>query len=89
MATTILQQRIDKRLKDSAESILKSQGFKPSQAITIFYTEIERTGGFPFLPSKLEVPNKKVAKAIREAEMGIEVETYKDPKELFEMLNNL
>lgn len=89
MSTVVLQHRIDKGLKAEAENILAMQGYKPSQAIAIFYTEIKRLGGFPFLPSKIEVPNDSLLKSTREAEKGIGVETYKDDKELFDTLDNL
>ncbi len=89
MSSTVLQHRIEKKLKEEAENILGMQGFKPSQAITIFYTEITRVGGFPFIPSKIEIPNKRLAKAIREAEKGIGVETFTSKESFFESLNNL
>jgi addiction module RelB/DinJ family antitoxin len=89
MSSTILQHRINTDLKNKAEAILKAQGFKPSQAITIFYTEIERTCGFPFLPSKLEIPNKRLTKAIREAEKGIGLQKFTNKENFFESLKNL
>lgn len=82
-----LQHRINPHLKEEAEFILEEQGIKPAQAITIFYTEITRTGGFPFLPSK--VPNKKLAKDLREAKTGQGVKTYKNKKALFDALKKL
>lgn len=82
-----LQHRIDPHLKVEAESILEEQGIKPAQAITIFYTEITRTGGFPFLPSK--VPNKKLAKDLKEAKTGAGIKTYKSKKALFDALEKL
>ena len=62
MPSTRIQHRIDSNLKKEAEMILEGQGIKPAQAITIFYTEIKRAQGFPFLPSK--VPNAELAKDI-------------------------
>lgn len=87
MPATRIQHRIDSTLKSQAETILEAQGIRPSQAITIFYTEIKRTGGFPFLPSK--VPNKKLAKDLAESEKGIGVKTYKNKKDLFDSLDKL
>ncbi len=87
MFSTRIQHRIDAHLKMEAEAILEEQGIKPSQAITIFYTEIKRTGGFPFLPSK--VPNEKLARDLLEAEKGIGINTYKNKKELFDSLKKL
>lgn len=84
MNSTRIQHRIDLTLKEDAESILEAQGIKPSQAITIFYTEITRTGGFPFLPSK--VPNAELAKDLRDTKKGIGVKRYKNKKDLFDSL---
>lgn len=82
-----LQHRIDPNLKEEAELILEEQGIKPAQAITIFYTEITRTGGFPFLPSK--VPNKKLANDLEKVKTGKGVKTYKNKKALFDALKKL
>ena len=87
MTSIRMQTRIDSKLKEKAEEILEEQGIKPAQAIHIFYTEIARTGGFPFLPTK--VPNKKLQKALREAEKGIGVVSYKSKEEMFESLRSL
>ncbi|MFA4815406.1 MAG: type II toxin-antitoxin system RelB/DinJ family antitoxin [Candidatus Gracilibacteria bacterium] len=87
MSSVRMQTRIDLKLKNEAERILKEQGFKPAQAINIFYIEITRKGGFPFLPS--EVPNKKLRKALAEAERGIGVKTYKNKKDFFDSLKKL
>lgn len=84
MSSTRMQHRIDAGLKTDAEKILEQQGIKPSQAITIFYTEIKRTGGFPFLPSA--VPNKKLAKSLMEAKKRTGIKTYKSKKDLFKLL---
>ncbi len=85
--TTRIQHRINPRLKKEAEEILEEQGMKPSQAITIFYMEIKRTGGFPFLPTK--VPNKQLKKDLLEAEKDKGLKTYKNKKALFDDLDNL
>lgn len=82
-----LQHRIDPRLKQEAELILEEQGIKPAQAITIFYTEITRTGGFPFLPSK--VPNKNLAKDLIKVKTGKGIKTYRSKKALFDALKKL
>ncbi|MFA6305407.1 MAG: type II toxin-antitoxin system RelB/DinJ family antitoxin [Candidatus Gracilibacteria bacterium] len=87
MLSTRMQHRINADLKEKAESILEEQGIKPSTAITIFYTEITRTGGFPFLPSK--VPNQALAKDLEKAEKGKSIKTYKNKKDLFNHLSKL
>lgn len=87
MPTTRIQHRIDSKLKKEAEEIFEEQGIKPAQAITIFYTEVKRTRGLPFLPSK--VPNKELAKALRDARAGKDVVKFKTAKEAFDFLDQL
>jgi len=86
-STTRTQYRIDPNLKKNAERILIKIGIKPAQAITMFYSEIARTGTFPFLPTK--VLKKELSQAIEKTEKGIEVQRYKNKKELFNYLDNL
>lgn len=85
--TTRMQHRINPKLKKEAEHILEAQGIRPSQAITIFYMEIKRTGGFPFLPTK--VPNIQLKKDLMQAKKGTGVKTYKHKKDLFDELDTL
>lgn len=87
MSSTRMQHRIDPVLKEEAEEILLAQGIKPAQAITVFYTEIKRTGGFPFLPSR--VPNEKLAKDLGQVKKGKGIRTYKNKKDLFATLDKL
>lgn len=84
MASVRMQTRIDSNLKNEAEKILEAQGFKPAQAIHLFYTEVARIGGFPFLPSK--VPTEQLKKDLDEAKKGIGVRSYKNNKDFFKTL---
>jgi len=81
-----IQQRIDPDLQKEVERILKFQGIKPSQAINMFYAEIKRRRGFPFMPS--EIPNDQLANDLMEAEDGNGIKTYDNEKELFESLKS-
>lgn len=87
MPTTRMQHRVDSELKKEAEYILAKQGIRPAQAITIFYTEIKRTGGLPFLPTK--VPNKKLAEDLRATPNEQAVKKYTTKKALFASLDDL
>ena len=46
--TEMVRARVSPALKDSAESILSSLGMNPSQAIVLFYRQIELHNGLPF-----------------------------------------
>ncbi|MDP2691744.1 MAG: type II toxin-antitoxin system RelB/DinJ family antitoxin [bacterium] len=92
MASGRIQTRIDPNLQEEAETYLEAQGIKPTWAITMFYIEVKKRKGFPFLPSPAEcsgIPNNELAKDLREAEMGIGVKTYKNTEEFFDALDKL
>ena len=59
----LISSRIDAKLKNKADSILAQIGIKPSQAITMFYTQIVRQRGIPF---ELKEPNEATIQALEE-----------------------
>ncbi len=65
MATTNLNIRTDKNIKDQAEQIFSELGLNMTTAINIFLRTAIREHGLPF-PLKLEVPNATTAAAIEE-----------------------
>lgn len=84
-----IQHRIDPTLRRDAEAILKMQGIKPSQAIILFYMEVKRSRGLPFLPSAvsdLEIPNAGLQKDLHEVRSGKGVRTFKGKKDFFASL---
>lgn len=92
MATGRIQQRIDSDLQKKAEAVLKALGIKPAQAITLFYMEITRQMNLPFHPSTVrpeEIPNKKLARSIREARRGIGVQKFDNEDDFFASLKRL
>ena len=65
--STVLQIRIDKDTKESAEFVLKSVGLDLSTAIRMFLIKVIRTGGIPFEPViETPVDPKHLAKTIAE-----------------------
>ena len=65
MATTNLNIRTDKAIKDQAEEIFNELGLNMTTAINIFLRTAIREHGIPF-ELKLEVPNDTTAAAIEE-----------------------
>jgi len=63
--------RIDVELKQDVEKILSEIGLSTSQAITMFMKGIKRERGIPF---ELKIPNEETLEAMRDAEMGINME---------------
>lgn len=56
--TTIVHTRMDTTLKENVEVILSQLGLTSSDAIKLFYKQIELNGGLPF---ELKVPQKVLA----------------------------
>ena len=65
MATTNLNIRIDKEIKDQAERIFFELGLNMTTAINMFLRTTIRENGIPF-SLKLDVPNEITAAAIEE-----------------------
>ena len=65
MATTNLNIRIDKAIKDQAEEIFNELGLNMTTAVNMFLRTVIREHGIPF-ELKLEVPNDTTAAAIED-----------------------
>jgi len=93
MAHTMAQEarissRIDADLKTEAEAILEELGVKPSQAITMFYTQIKRQRG---LPLDLKIPNAETIAAIeevRDPKRRKDLKSFSNVKELMDDLKS-
>lgn len=83
-----ISSRIDADLKKQGDAILDEIGMKPSQAITLFYTQIVRQRG---LPLSLNVPNEALEAAMREARdpvFGKTAKSYSSAREMFDDLDS-
>ena len=65
MATTNLNIRTDKVIKEQAEEIFAELGLNMTTAVNMFLRTAVREHGIPF-PLKLEIPNEVTAVAIDE-----------------------
>ena len=65
MATTNLNIRTDKAVKDQAEAIFNELGLNMTTAVNMFLRTAIRENGIPF-ELKLDVPNDTTATAIEE-----------------------
>ena len=68
MATTNLNIRTDKEIKQAAEKIYSSLGLNMTTAINMFLRASIRESGIPF-ELKLDVPNDETIQAIEEGRM--------------------
>lgn len=65
--TAIVQARVEPELKSNVEGILGSLGMSTTDAITIYFKQIEMSEGLPF---PVEIPNAKTRKAIKDGNAG-------------------
>ena len=65
MATTDLNIRTDKAIKDQAEAIFNELGLNMTTAVNMFLRTAIRENGIPF-DLRLDVPNETTASAIEE-----------------------
>ena len=79
----VIHTRIDADLKAGAEHILDSIGITSSEAIRLFYKQIELHHGIPF---DVRIPNKLTAETLRKSEQHEDVHQAKDADDLFDKL---
>ena len=58
-----MRARIDPATKAAAEGVFAELGMSPSEAVRLFYRQVELHRGFPF---ELRVPNEETVQAIRD-----------------------
>ena len=89
MATTNLNIRTDKEIKEQAEQIFSDLGLNVTTAVNMFLRAVIRENGIPF-DLKLEVPDEVTAAAIEEGRRiasDPDVKGYTDMNELKAALN--
>jgi DNA-damage-inducible protein J len=81
--TAMVRARIEPNLKEKAESVLSDLGLSPTQAITIFYRQVELRKGLPF---DVVIPNKITQKTFNDTDAGLGLIVCKDADDMFEKL---
>jgi len=81
--TAFIRARIEPTLKISVEKILEKLGLTQTEAIKIFYKQIELTQGLPF---EVKVPNIETKKAIKSSIENKNHQSFATADELFEDL---
>jgi len=71
--TAAISARIDPDLKSNVEVILGELGLTASQAITMFYKQVELQRGLPF---SVKIPNEVTRRALEEAQARQNLESF-------------
>ena len=80
--TSSISARINPSDKKGAETVFKKLGITASQAISMFYKQVQLRNGIPF---PVELPNETTRKAIDDARAG-KRRSFKNTSNLFEDL---
>ena len=79
----MISARIDPDLKQNAESVFEDLGLTASQAITLFYKQVEMAQGLPF---PVRLPSAMTVEALRQAQDRRELATFNTIDDLIEDL---
>ena len=67
MKTEEVRARIDPNTKRAAEAIFAQLGVSPSEAVRMFYHQVDLQQGFPF---EVRLPNKTTEQALKDTQEG-------------------
>lgn len=81
--TSTIRARIEPALKGKAENIFQKLGLTTTQAITLFYKQVELKKGLPF---DVAIPNKITRKTFSDTDAGRDLIICTDTDDMFEKL---
>ena len=81
--TSTIRARIEPDLKGKAEHIFKQLGLTTTQAITLFYKQVELRKGLPF---DVVIPNETTLKTFSNTDTGKDVVICTDTDDMFKKL---
>ncbi len=81
--TAVISARIDPELKQGAEKVFQELGLTATQAITLFYKQVELERGLPFA---VRVPNEVTVEALAQARTRQGLKSFNTIDDLFEDL---
>ena len=81
--TTTISARIDPNIKKRAEQVFRELGLSSSQAITLFYKQVELQQGLPFI---VKIPNDLTAETLETARSRSNLESFNTVEDLFDDL---
>ncbi|MGR3318251.1 MAG: type II toxin-antitoxin system RelB/DinJ family antitoxin [Candidatus Anammoxibacter sp.] len=72
--------RIEPKIKEKAEGVLKKLGISPAEVIRLFYDQICRSGGIPF---QILIPNETTIKTLRRRIRRKDIQSFGSLKKMF------
>lgn len=81
--TTTVRARIEPDLKDKAEKVFRDLGLTATQAIRLFYRQVELRNGLPF---DVVIPNETTQRTFSDTDAGRHLEICEDVEDMFRKL---
>ncbi len=81
--TAMIRARIEPKLKNRVEAVFKRLGLSATEAVTVFYKQVELKGGLPF---NVVIPNDATVQTFENTDAGQEVIVCADAKDMFKKL---
>ncbi len=81
--TAVISTRIDPALKKEVEEVFKALGLNTTQAITLFFKQVELQRGLPF---DVRLPNEATLQALSDAKERRNLVSFDDVDDLFKDL---
>ncbi|MBN1553809.1 MAG: type II toxin-antitoxin system RelB/DinJ family antitoxin [Phycisphaerae bacterium] len=81
--SAMVRARLEPDLKDHAETVFRRLGLNASQAITLFYKQVELRDGLPF---DVVIPSATTVKTMEDTDAGRNVVVCKDADDMFDKL---
>ena len=82
--TEMIRARIEPRLKHDVEDILDELGLSVTEAITLFYKQVQLNKGIPF---EIKIPNATTKKTMQDTDEGKNLVRSKTTDDMFKALN--
>ena len=82
--TSTVRARIEPDLKDKAEQVFRKLGLTSTQAITLFYKQVELRNGLPF---DVVIPNETTLRTFYETDAGKNLVVCEDTNDMFRKLD--
>ena len=81
--TSTIRARIEPDLKDKAEQVFRKLGLTSTQAIRLFYKQVELRNGLPF---DIVIPNETTLRTFAETDAGNNLVVCEDTDDMFRKL---
>ena len=81
--TSSVRARIEPELKEKAERVFQDLGLSPTQAIRLFYKQVELRNGLPFA---VAIPTAATVRTVEDTDAGRNLVVCKDVDDMFRRL---